>query len=447
MRALFFLISIFFSSYSFSDPYSFGVSNGSNIGSGATPELAFLDLCNQHPDWVGYGFCSKPGYRIDPLPSSTSFWVFTFFSHGPQGGRYTISRYGDSCPNPETQTYNPATGECEDPDKCSATEGMGAGHMFLANTRTNPYDPWPDGSVESPYSVCRAGCRFTADVGDGKVKCGTLPGQSPLQQYCVRVYTGTGQECVAGDDPLFSGPGLGGGGDPDGEAPPSDDPLDFPPLIDPNADPTDPSNTCGPGYVWTGTTCAKIFNEKDPTTPGGGGSNGGGDGGDGGDPGGDPGGNGNGDGGTGTGTGGGGGGRDKANVKGVSCADERPVECSGDAYDCAIFWHTREQNCRMEKLLDYSDQQKQDISELFDSDDYRFVESDEEVVELEGFINKRTRFLPSSCPPPIAIALSGRTYQLDTGPFCSFADALGYLIVAFASLAGALYVGRAFGGE
>lgn len=43
-------------------------------------------------------------------------------------------------------------------------------------------------------------------------------------------------------------------------------------------------------------------------------------------------------------------------VKDVACADERPVECKGDAYDCAVFWHVREQNCRSDRLLTESEE-------------------------------------------------------------------------------------------
>lgn len=450
MRQILFLVLMLSSIGAWAEDYQWylTLSHGSHSFELYHEDPSFI--CDSFSEWRASSFAIPSTVKSFKVNGDTARCDLTHSNWGgPSFG--TIRRKGDSCP--EGTNYNPETGTCDEPDepeKCESTQGMGAGHMFLANTRTNPYDPWPSGSPEAPYSVCRAGCRFTADSGAGKTECGTLVGGDPLQQFCVRMYTGQGVECQGGEDPMFSGPGLGGGGGPDDETPPSDDPLDFPPLSDPG-DPTDPSNNCGPGYVWTGTTCAKIFNEKEPTTPGTGGGGSGGDngGGDGGDPGGGGDGDTGGDGGTGGTPGGGGGGDrdDKNNVKGVACEDERPVECTGDAYDCAIFWHTREQNCRMEELLDYGDEQKQQMTELLEGEEYHFTEDDNETIELEGFINQGSRFLPASCPPPISIALSGRSFQLDTGPFCSFADALGYLIVAFATLAGALYVGRAFGGE
>src|SRR5690606_17537278 len=193
---------------------------------------------------------------------------------------------------------------------------------------------------------CRDSCRFVYKYGT--LQCGTLTQEGPqaLNRYCIGVYIGDGQECTDGDAPISGGPGQGPGGEGDGGEP--SDPLDFPPLTNPDGgDPTDPSNNCGPGYVWSGSTCVKKLDNPEPPSGGGGGGGGGGDrGGAGASGGGDNGGGDTGGGETGGGSGGdagggGGGGssqddRNKEDlVKGVACADERPVESKGDAYDCA----------------------------------------------------------------------------------------------------------------
>jgi hypothetical protein len=118
-----------------------------------------------------------------------------------------------------------------------------------------------------------------------------------------------------------------------------------------------------------------------------------------------------------------------------------------------VFWHVREQNCRSERLFTESEETLGDLQAraagLVDGqgDAARFTEDDTEVVELQGFINARSRFLPASCPPPIPLTLSGGTFHFDLQPLCNFAEQLGYLIVAMASLFAALYVGRSFGGN
>ncbi|POB02524.1 hypothetical protein C1949_13325 [Halopseudomonas oceani] len=93
--------------------------------------------------------------------------------------------------------------------------------------------------------------------------------------------------------------------------------------------------------------------------------------------------------------------------------------------------------------MDFPTQQSE-ITSIFQGDEFAL---DEEEIEIPSFINQGTRFLPSTCPAPIALALSGKTLQLDTQPFCTFANDLSFLIVAFSALGAALYVGRAFGGE
>ena len=351
----------------------------------------------------------------------------------------TLHRSGDSCP--EGTTYNSQTGECEQPDQCSQTEGRMVAHLFLANTRTNPYDPWPSGPVESPYSVCSNSCRYSAS-GTGDLTCGTLTSGTPLEQYCIRPFLGTGTECQEGDSDHFAGPGVDTGPSPDpgdGGDGPSPDPDD-------EYDPTDPQQLCNntPGFQWAGSTCVSIFDHpSNPNDNGGGSSGGSGGNGDGGD--------GTGDGGDGTGDGG-----DGSPGGGVPTDPSDPVlnvmcdqdyQCEGDSYNCAILYHTRKTACQFESYYDFEDQQD-NINSLFEGDDFQLPDFDdpENIIDLSGGggigFSTGSRWLSSGCPADISIPLSGRTYTLSMQPYCAFADGIGYLIVIAATIFFAVYVGR-----
>ncbi len=362
-----------------------------------------------------------------------------FGCHAQNGVRvWDAFRIGDSCPNPETDTYNAVTGECETPEPpnvCSDTEGMGTVHSFLANTRSNEYDPWPATEPTAPYAVCRQGCRFTGAGGTGTTTCGSFVGGSSLEQYCLRVYTGIGAECSEGDAPYQTTPSPGEPADGD-----PDDPLDFPPLIDPDADPTDPANTCGPGYEWTGTTCARVFTgdapEASPDAPAPGSAAGGTpststpnpD-----DPDGPPivip-------GGSATNA------QNPNNVLGTACTQQ--LQCTGDSYQCAMLLHQKKLSCQSEENSDFEGT-KADIQGLFTGDQFELDE--EEDIELDSIISQATGFLPRSCPPPQQIATSGGNLFIDHQPFCSFATLIRPLVLGFCAIFCALYVGRAFGGE
>tara|TARA_R110000751_G_scaffold82220_3_gene165513 strand:- start:5498 stop:6952 length:1455 start_codon:yes stop_codon:yes gene_type:complete len=128
-------------------------------------------------------------------------------------------------------------------------------------------------------------------------------------------------------------------------------------------------------------------------------------------------------------------------IAGLQC--EAAVSCSGDAIQCAIAKTQKDTKCILQDAFDYSSQ-KTDVETVFQGDEY--VIEDEEI-DIPSFIGQGARFLPATCPAPIPMSLSGKTYSLDTQPFCTFATDLSFLIVAFATLAAALYIGRAFGGE
>lgn len=135
----------------------------------------------------------------------------------------------------------------------------------------------------------------------------------------------------------------------------------------------------------------------------------------------------------------------KSGVTGGQTCEAPPV-CKGDAVQCAILKQQYEARCDYEVSQDF-DGKKTDIEGLLDGDKFELEES---VVNAPSFINETTRFLPASCPPPESISLSsngGHTFQLSYEPICRVASDFSFLIVAFASLFSALYVGRAFGGE
>jgi hypothetical protein len=174
----------------------------------------------------------------------------------------------------------------------------------------------------------------------------------------------------------------------------------------------------------------------------GGGSGGGGDTG-GGDTGGDTGG-----GDTGGSTGGSTGGDDGAGNSAGGLACNQPLTCEGDPVQCAILRTQKDQLCSDLDGADFEGH-KSDIESLFSGPDFQ-READEEVT-VPSFVTGITRFFPSnSCPADAAVSLSsfgGRTLKFSFEPICSFATALGPLIVIAATVFAALYVGRAFGGE
>jgi hypothetical protein len=267
---------------------------------------------------------------VSPYPNSVNVMWCNYKQIKSDGSFYsnrqytTINRYGDSCP-PDT-SYNSTNGACE--VDCSATVGTTTYQFFLAATRNSVEEPFPDPStfqVEVPGAICSSSCRYTDSSTGDTVTCGRLTGSDGLGLYCYSPFTGTGEQCQASDEP-HTGPGDLGGPTPADPADPED--------------PTDPAVTCGmtPGYVWTGTTCAPVFEPEpddggsdggdgdggtDPGTGGGTGGTGGGTGGT------DP---GTGDGGTDPGTGGGTGGSGGSDGDGGDDSTCTGEECAQDWY-------------------------------------------------------------------------------------------------------------------
>lgn len=122
---------------------------------------------------------------------------------------------------------------------------------------------------------------------------------------------------------------------------------------------------------------------------------------------------------------------------------DAPVSCSGDAIDCAVLQEEKSQRCLAEENSDYP-KYKSEVESQLTEDKYQL---EKETVQVPGLLQGSTRFLPSSCPPPKSVSLSGgKNITLEFDLFCNFASGIAPVIVALALLFGALYVGRSFGG-
>ncbi|HBM08920.1 MAG TPA: hypothetical protein DD403_12575 [Pseudomonas sp.] len=96
-------------------------------------------------------------------------------------------------------------------------------------------------------------------------------------------------------------------------------------------------------------------------------------------------------------------------------------------------------------MADY-ESQKSNIDGLLQGDKFKL---DEKEISAPSIISEATAFLPKTCPPPEQISMSsngGHTFRLSYEPVCGLAADLSWLIVAAASVAAALYIGRSVGG-
>lgn len=293
---------------------------------------------------------------------------------------------------------------------------------------------------------CYSGCEAVFNGGGGITY--VTPGDGNNYVYEDLEYELTGASCSADSaDPSFSPP----------ESPdPEPDPEpETPTDPEPTPDPDDGGGTGGTGGGTGGDSGGGDSGGipidppddglPDPGDTGGdtGGSNGGDTGGStGGDTGGATGGD------TGGSTGGSTGGDDGAGNSAGGLACNQPLTCEGDPVQCAILRTQKEQLCSDLDGADFEGH-KGEIESLFSGPDFQ-READEEVT-VPSFVTGITRFFPSnSCPADASVSLSsfgGRTLKFSFEPICSFATALGPLIVIAATVFAALYVGRAFGGE
>lgn len=124
-----------------------------------------------------------------------------------------------------------------------------------------------------------------------------------------------------------------------------------------------------------------------------------------------------------------------------------PLQCTGDAIDCAMVQQQKKLRCEVEKQGDY-EKHKGQIEAAVKGDQFQLPKDVE--IEAPSFLNSGARFLPDSCPADKTFSLKtngGRTFALTYEPLCAAASDLGVLLLIGTSVFCALYVGRAFGGE
>ncbi|MGP0173384.1 virulence factor TspB C-terminal domain-related protein [Pseudomonas sp. NCHU5208] len=371
------------------------------------------------------------------------------YRHWQYGQAWTqISRSGDSCSNPD-DIYDDQRGDCSPPPpECPV------GDMFPAKGSDSPVvnsggrNYVVDGG---PPSVCYNQCTYNGGDYTPATSCYFVSG-STTTGFCNYVLKSTGGSCGADSYELSrSGDSL--------------NPPDTPDV--PPSDPDDPG--CGdvPGYVWSGTTCVKDPGNSDgpgdgSDGDGSGDGNGNGDGdgnSDGGGSGnGDGSGDGNGDGdgsdgdgnGSGEGNGEGEGQCDPAtdpnkcgqpSVGGESCDAE--LKCEGDVIQCAILRKNKEQLCQWT----YDANVKKQIADEMAGEAYQLKEESIPVAGLFSEAVNKGRWLPQSCPPPENFTVMGRSYSFSWEPACRFAQAIGPLIVALASIFFAVSIGRGIKGS
>lgn len=137
----------------------------------------------------------------------------------------------------------------------------------------------------------------------------------------------------------------------------------------------------------------------------------------------------------------------ESSVSGGESCDAAPA-CEGDAIQCAILKQQYEARCAFEEAQDY-ESHKGDIEALVQGEKFTLDEGSGSI-DIPSFINKGTRFLPSTCPTAESFSLrtaGGRTFSLSYEPLCRAASDLSGLFVAVATVLCALYVGRSVGGQ
>ena len=147
-------------------------------------------------------------------------------------------------------------------------------------------------------------------------------------------------------------------------------------------------------------------------------------------------------------TGGGGGGgkpgeegeSNPSTVGGESCATE--LRCEGDAIQCAILRRQKDQVCQWKFDSEVQSQVEASVS----GPGYQLDEKQVGVSSLFTEALSQGRWLPSNCPAPRSINIMGRSYSFEWQPLCHFAESIGPLIVALASIFFAVFIGRGIKG-
>lgn len=402
-----------------------------------------------------------------------------------------IYRYGDGCAAPKI--YNAESGECTalEPDKCEPTIGqmvehqhkigvLSQGGVVLQNTRTEP-----------PGVLCQGSCQY-ASTGEAPGRCYRfMEGGDQNSGYCVFRYKGNGVACPNSNDPspntpppeilpsrdkanectnkvtdaegrthysclatdTFKEPGSmqcgevnGVFGCKEGKPSPTQNKTETKTEVSEQTS-SDGSSTTSTTTTTTTTNCSGVNACSSTTSVTNGTSKTNADGTSGGE--------------SSSCTGSGCKASDKPGEDGDDKEEEKepereasgtddcsaPLQCSGDAIDCAMVQQQKKLRCEIEKQGDF-EKNKGQIESALKSDKFELPKDVD--IEAPSFLNSGARFLPSSCPPDKTFSLKtngGRTFALTYEPLCAAASDLGVLILIGTSIFCALYVGRAFGGE
>ena len=127
-------------------------------------------------------------------------------------------------------------------------------------------------------------------------------------------------------------------------------------------------------------------------------------------------------------------------VGGESCATE--LRCEGDAIQCAILRKQKDQVCQWKFDSEVQSQVEASVS----GPGYQLDEKQVGVSSLFTEALSQGRWLPSNCPAARSINIMGRAYSFEWQPLCHFAESIGPLIVALASIFFAVFIGRGIKG-
>lgn len=131
----------------------------------------------------------------------------------------------------------------------------------------------------------------------------------------------------------------------------------------------------------------------------------------------------------------------RASVSGEPCNAE--LRCEGDVIQCAILRKQKEQLCQWR----YDGEVKAQIDSALSGPEYQLKENDIPVSGLFNEALNKGRWLPHACPAPQTFTVMGRSYAFSWEPLCRFAQAIGPLIVALASIFFAVTIARAIKGS
>ena len=128
-------------------------------------------------------------------------------------------------------------------------------------------------------------------------------------------------------------------------------------------------------------------------------------------------------------------------VGGESCSTE--LRCEGDAIQCAILRKQKDQVCQWKYDSDVQAQVQAAVS----GEGFSLDEKQVGVSTLFSDALREGRWLPSSCPASRSLTILGRSYSFEWEPLCRFAESIGPLIVALASIFFAVFIGRGIKGS